>query len=656
MCLTSPVMIVFSVLVWAPLTAFSQAPGPKETDENALKVISKARETYQNLRSYQLERTTSIFEAREGEEPKQVAELKLISATADAERPPEWEGVLPFGGNQFRFSLETGGNKFVWVSHEDAEWYYSSRENVYKKGTGKGLGVLGSVAGPVLLSIHAFPFTTLEDGSLEEAKIVREESIEVEKQTRKCYVIEAQATSMDIAALAAKAQAAIEEGKAIEAPAKPKFLGAEFLLTMLQMQGYLGDGKQMAFYRFKGKPTKVTLWIDPSQHLLVKSEMEVTLQKSTVTKEKPAGPKDEEVNVTLTESFTRLKINEDLPKKLFEFMPPAGAKEFEAGSTKDATPSSAAPKSLPDAGSSSDEATALIEKTRDTYRNLRSYQFERTTAFVESGNGKEPKQVSSLQFITASEDAKPFEAESMVLPLNPDRFLLSVMSGGNKFILINNDEEGRTEGWWYWPQMTIHKRGKGILASGAVSGSTVLRLHAFPFALFEKGVVQNARIVGEETIEIEGEKRLCSVIEGRMKATYLEEFKPKLLAAIKSAVLGGELSVRPEGPRVLGIDGMQIVLNAQRILDDGFGYEAKAKETNVKLWIDSSQHLLAKAVLSSTLRKLWIDKDKPFEQQEVEVQVTLTDSFNRLRINEELPSKLFRFRPPAGGKEILEAR
>jgi outer membrane lipoprotein-sorting protein len=55
--------------------------------------------------------------------------------------------------------------------------------------------------------------------------------------------------------------------------------------------------------------------------------MTTTLRKATINKDKPLEPKEEEVLVTLTDSFTRLKFNEKLPKELFQFTPPVGAKE-----------------------------------------------------------------------------------------------------------------------------------------------------------------------------------------------------------------------------------------------------------------------------------------------------------------------------------------
>jgi hypothetical protein len=310
----------------------------------------------------------------------------------------------------------------------------------------------------------------------------------------------------------------------------------------------------------------------------------------------------------------------------------------------------------------SDEKTAqVIDEARETYRKLRSYEFERTTTFVEKRDGKEPKEIAKLDFIAASDGATPQAKDSIVLPLNPDRFQFSAKVGENKYILVSNE----VEGWWRGPEEDkTHKTGTGILNSRAISAHFLLPVHAFPFALLEEGVVQKARVVREEIIEVEGERRACLVIEGTMKATYFDEFESKrgkIADAIASGVLAiadlarGVAPPSPQVPRALGIDGMLNVLNRYLIFVDlRAEYKPKAAETQVTLWVDKTQHLLVKTTLSSTLRKLWIDEDKTPKQQEEEVQVTMTDSFTRLKINEEVPKEMFRF-VPAVREEYSEA-
>jgi len=42
-----------------------------------------------------------------------------------------------------------------------------------------------------MLGVHLFAFMTLEEGALQNAKVAREEDVEVGNGRRRCYVIEA---------------------------------------------------------------------------------------------------------------------------------------------------------------------------------------------------------------------------------------------------------------------------------------------------------------------------------------------------------------------------------------------------------------------------------------------------------------------------------
>jgi hypothetical protein len=69
-------------------------------------------------------------------------------------------------------------------------WAYTSVKNEYM--TGQRLrDVASSVGGSFMLSVHLFAFMTLEEGALQNAKVAREEDVEVGNGRRRCYVIEA---------------------------------------------------------------------------------------------------------------------------------------------------------------------------------------------------------------------------------------------------------------------------------------------------------------------------------------------------------------------------------------------------------------------------------------------------------------------------------
>ena len=47
-----------------------------------------------------------------------------------------------------------------------------------------------SVGGSMLMGLHLFTFSLLQEGTVQDAKVVREEEIRVGEDRRRCYVIE----------------------------------------------------------------------------------------------------------------------------------------------------------------------------------------------------------------------------------------------------------------------------------------------------------------------------------------------------------------------------------------------------------------------------------------------------------------------------------
>lgn len=320
-------MLVVFLLLHVAFVAAAHAEPPDSSREEAVAALAKVKEKYKGLRDYQFERKTTILEARLGEKPSSIVEATFNTATNKAELPRAGGPILPLNPDCFRLEIVVNRNQFLMVGDGETSWWYSSRENIYQQG--KGLMVIGSVPGSMLLALHLFPFTTMGAGALPDAKLVREESIEVNKQPRKCYVIQGHVPANDLATLMIKALAAAASGNPQDSTGiEPPFLGVDWLLTMLQAQGLIGDPEQRSLYT-KVTPTKVTLWIDKAEHLLVRTEMSGTMQKVVINlKQKDKEPKREDVQLTLTDSFTLLKIDEALPKELFRFAPPKGAKEL----------------------------------------------------------------------------------------------------------------------------------------------------------------------------------------------------------------------------------------------------------------------------------------------------------------------------------------
>jgi outer membrane lipoprotein-sorting protein len=311
------------VMLLNSTTFFELCPAQTASDkgQDAVAVLDKSAAFYRELKDFHLERVTTIQESV-GEKAGKNTEIKFLTATIDAQRVKEDQVGPSLGMSYCNLTMEIGGKKFSLINNDRQGVWYSSRENEYQKGN--GILVMGSVGGSMYIEFHYFPYHNLDKDVLRDPRIVREAKVEVNGESRDCFVIEGTTKNKKIEDFAADAVNAATLGKAPEfKPDKPA-LGMEFLLNMLQMQGFTQDA-DAAFFMPADESTKVTLWIDKANHALVRSETTAMFKKGSLAENDPA--KQEDVRVTITDAFTVMKLNEKPAKDLFKFTPPAGAKE-----------------------------------------------------------------------------------------------------------------------------------------------------------------------------------------------------------------------------------------------------------------------------------------------------------------------------------------
>lgn len=165
---------------------------------------------------------------------------------------------------------------------------------------------------------HFFPHSMLEAGAIEDARVVREEEVEVGKDRRRCYVLEGVIRPTP------------PPSGPNERPSLPK-PGLDFVVNMLTLQGLSAGGVATRYWPWPseeetagaGQPTVVTLWIDRDAHVVVRSTLSAQLYKRTVDNGVQALQK---VAVTATDTFTTVAVGA-VPADLFRFTPPDGARE-----------------------------------------------------------------------------------------------------------------------------------------------------------------------------------------------------------------------------------------------------------------------------------------------------------------------------------------
>jgi outer membrane lipoprotein-sorting protein len=339
----------------APSNLYAQAPNAEKGAADAKAVLAKVRDKLKSLKSYHFERKTTIREAKAGGEPTLVADLTFITIadfpanSTQAKDAPQTPGTvplpIPYREGRFRFELKTPDGDFLQVGDGTSGYLYSSAHKMYRRGDTLW-SLSESILGPVLANAHLFPFMALTEGATEDARLVREEEIEVGKERRKCIVITVRVPNPDISGMMKKALDAGKEGKAaanasaLEKEMPKAFIAAGWNFSKLRSFGYLGT-KMPATYNASATKEKqftdVTLWIDKEKMLLVRAEFRESAQKvaDLVVLSLPAG----EVELQVSEQFMVAEIDTKLKDDLFTFVPPPDAKEVGKKGDGDGGPS-----------------------------------------------------------------------------------------------------------------------------------------------------------------------------------------------------------------------------------------------------------------------------------------------------------------------------
>lgn len=311
------VVAVPTILLCGLLSDARAQPEPADAlRPDATLVLDKVRQTYQAMPAYHFERVLLVQEARSDGTLAQIAELTLTTATEDRKPAPGGQPLPPINPDRFRLGTRTRRGEMLQVCGAGTCWSYSPLTKEYM--TGKRLrDVSTSVGGSMLMVFHFFPHSMLEAGALQDARVVREEEIEVGKDRRRCYVLEGVITPTP------------PPSGPNERPSLPK-PGLDFVVNLLTLQGLSEGGVATRYGPWPsdeaagaGEPTQITLWIDRDAHVVVRSTLSAQLYKRTVDN----GVQEvERVAVTATDTFTTAAVGA-VRTDLFRFIPPDGASE-----------------------------------------------------------------------------------------------------------------------------------------------------------------------------------------------------------------------------------------------------------------------------------------------------------------------------------------
>ncbi len=234
---------------------------------------------------------------------------------------------------------------------------------------------------------------------------------------------------------------------------------------------------------------------------------------------------------------------------------------------------------IPLLSQSSQDAQGLLKKVSDTYKNLKSYHFEGTTTMEVKAEGMQQK----------------MEMPMVMAAAKPGKTRLEIKNPMTGMLRVSNGETT----WMYIPRLKqfTKRTAATVETAGGESEKTGLdaALSGSPLAQFEQlaDKAKGAKMLREETTEIDGKKIDCYVVE-------LPQELPKNLPV--------QMESSPK-----------------------------------TLWIDKARYLVVKESFSGKM-------SSPMG----EMQMFTTTVFNVAKINEPVSETLFTFTPPEGAKEVAE--
>lgn len=332
---------VLSLVVTFTFPASAEPLNPSSPPASASEILAKAREKLKDLQRFHFERRTTYEELKSGSDPKTIADLTFITYgeapknSKDREQDqPSDESPAPIAqfhpGGRLRFELRAGHHSSLLMGDGKTYWWYSSLHNIYRKAD-NAMALSESFFGPVLATAHMSPFSNLSEGLTPDAKLAREEEIELGQQRRKCYVITSQVPVRDF-------QAEIKAGKDGEETANKsdeseRFIPTAFMFAQLKSMGYLGKPDDLVRYNNASTPerpqfTQLTLWIDKESLLLARVETIDKMHKWRVIPDEKAPERLGATELKVIDAFTVLKVDESFQDELFNFEPPKGAAEL----------------------------------------------------------------------------------------------------------------------------------------------------------------------------------------------------------------------------------------------------------------------------------------------------------------------------------------
>lgn len=310
-----------TVLLAGLLLTIPMAVNAQEVESDAFAILNQVRDTYRNLKGYHFEHKIEIEEMNPAGESAQLTALTLVTASDAAEAFVDGKPGLPFNEERCFMEIGTERGNLAMGCAASAAWRYCSTKQEYMRGNAVD-DVMNPASTKMFDGIHMNPFVVAAEESIQDAKLLREETVTVGGEQRGCTVIE----------LLLKLSISMTTQDAGTVP-PTSFLNMLQMHEMFDATDFiLFDQEVRPTYNPRpriGEPSRITLWIDKEQNVIVRRTITETATRR-LPRDSEGKREVEEVVLKLDDTFTVINLTRPLPDELFRFTPPPEATEIKS--------------------------------------------------------------------------------------------------------------------------------------------------------------------------------------------------------------------------------------------------------------------------------------------------------------------------------------
>jgi len=274
---------------------------------------------------------------------------------------------------------------------------------------------------------------------------------------------------------------------------------------------------------------------------------------------------------------------------------------------------------------------------RETYAALTTWQFEHRISIEEAEGAKPAVKIADVSLVTAAAGPAGVSPQSLCA----DRCRLESKTGSGATTLLVRDG---TNTWLYSSARPEYMKGalvRDVMMSAP--GAFLFGIHIEPLGGLEEKDSGEATVAGEDTINIDGERRECYVVETSLKTNGISVDGRGRVPTPDSSLFSLP-STYYQLLQLYGMFPIQLPYMAP----------AGAALPRVRFWIDKQRYLVLRRVTTQTTQKY---SASPAQSQTmIDVSLRAVDTFSAARLGDKVQRSLFTFQPPAGSHEVPNIR